>query len=212
MPVHDVFDELNAAYARRSRCTCPPARCSTEPIVVTHHVAGDGAAVFPRLVVDAGADSEFTVVERFEIGADVRALVVPAWCSTRRQAARVQLPRRQPAGATRCGSSATSRPSASATRPRCWPRWRSAATTPGCAPTSASSARVPPPSRSRSTSPTAHQMHDFRTLQDHVAPKTNSDLLFKGAVQDTAQERLHRPHPHRARTPRARSPSRPTAT
>jgi len=29
-------------------------------------------------------------------------------------------------------------------------------------------------------------MHDFRTLQDHSAPKTTSDLLFKGAVQDEA--------------------------
>jgi Fe-S cluster assembly protein SufD len=28
------------------------------------------------------------------------------------------------------------------------------------------------------------RMHDFRTLQDHAAPSTNSDLLFKGAVQD----------------------------
>ena len=28
------------------------------------------------------------------------------------------------------------------------------------------------------------QMHDFRTLQDHVAPATTSDLLFKGAVAD----------------------------
>jgi Fe-S cluster assembly protein SufD len=27
------------------------------------------------------------------------------------------------------------------------------------------------------------QMHDFRTMQDHDAPKTYSDLLFKGAVQ-----------------------------
>jgi Fe-S cluster assembly protein SufD len=27
-------------------------------------------------------------------------------------------------------------------------------------------------------------MHDFRTLQEHVGPKTTSDLLFKGAVQD----------------------------
>jgi Fe-S cluster assembly protein SufD len=26
------------------------------------------------------------------------------------------------------------------------------------------------------------QMHDFRTLQDHVGPRTTSDLLFKGAV------------------------------
>jgi Fe-S cluster assembly protein SufD len=32
-----------------------------------------------------------------------------------------------------------------------------------------------------------HQMLDFRTLQDHVAPNTRSDLLFKGAVEDTAQ-------------------------
>jgi Fe-S cluster assembly protein SufD len=32
-----------------------------------------------------------------------------------------------------------------------------------------------------------HQMLDFRTLQDHHAPSTRSDLLFKGAVEDTAQ-------------------------
>jgi len=31
------------------------------------------------------------------------------------------------------------------------------------------------------------QMHDFRTLQDHAAPRTRSDLLFKGAVKDTAK-------------------------
>jgi len=31
------------------------------------------------------------------------------------------------------------------------------------------------------------QMHDFRTMQDHDAPKTTSDLLFKGAVADAAR-------------------------
>jgi Fe-S cluster assembly protein SufD len=31
------------------------------------------------------------------------------------------------------------------------------------------------------------QMLDFRTMQDHDAPHTRSDLLFKGAVEDTAQ-------------------------
>src|SRR5439155_333354 len=31
------------------------------------------------------------------------------------------------------------------------------------------------------------QMHDFRTMQDHAAPNTTSDLLFKGAVQDHAR-------------------------
>lgn len=32
----------------------------------------------------------------------------------------------------------------------------------------------------------AEQMLDFRTLQDHVAPRTTSDLLFMGAVADRA--------------------------
>ena len=31
------------------------------------------------------------------------------------------------------------------------------------------------------------QMHDFRTIQDHDAPHTTSDLLFKGALQDDAR-------------------------
>ena len=33
----------------------------------------------------------------------------------------------------------------------------------------------------------ANQMHDFRTLQDHAAPRTHSSLLFKGAVKDTSK-------------------------
>jgi Fe-S cluster assembly protein SufD len=31
------------------------------------------------------------------------------------------------------------------------------------------------------------QMHDFRTLQEHGAPRTKSDLVFKGAVGGTAR-------------------------
>ncbi len=34
---------------------------------------------------------------------------------------------------------------------------------------------------------TGHQVHDFRTLQDHHAERTDSELLFKGAVADTAR-------------------------
>jgi Fe-S cluster assembly protein SufD len=34
---------------------------------------------------------------------------------------------------------------------------------------------------------TDDQVHDFRTLQDHHAPRTESQLLFKGAVADTAR-------------------------
>ncbi len=32
-----------------------------------------------------------------------------------------------------------------------------------------------------------HQMHDFRTVQHHQAPKTRSDLLYKGAVANSAR-------------------------
>src|SRR5437868_604573 len=34
---------------------------------------------------------------------------------------------------------------------------------------------------------TGDQAFDFRTLQDHIAPKTTSDLLFKGALRDRAK-------------------------
>ncbi len=34
---------------------------------------------------------------------------------------------------------------------------------------------------------TGTQQFDFRTLQDHVAPHTSSDLLFRGALKDTAR-------------------------
>jgi Fe-S cluster assembly protein SufD len=32
-----------------------------------------------------------------------------------------------------------------------------------------------------------HQMHDFRTVQHHQAPRTRSDLLYKGAVANSAR-------------------------
>jgi Fe-S cluster assembly protein SufD len=34
---------------------------------------------------------------------------------------------------------------------------------------------------------TDSQVHDFRTLQDHHAPRTESELLFKGAVADESR-------------------------
>ncbi len=34
---------------------------------------------------------------------------------------------------------------------------------------------------------TEQQAFDFRTLQDHLAPNTTSDLLYKGALRDTAR-------------------------
>ena len=59
---------------------------------------------------------------------------------------------------------------------------RSAATTPACAPTAASSGAAPPARLRAVYFGEGDQTLDFRTFQDHAAPDTTSNLLFKGAV------------------------------
>src|SRR5262249_54774845 len=86
---HDVFDVLSNAFHRTVAITVPRGRAIAEPIVVTHHINGDGVALFPRLVVHAGEDSEVTVVERFESSTGAKALVVPRLFLHAAQAARV---------------------------------------------------------------------------------------------------------------------------
>jgi len=63
--VHDIFDELAGAFHSDTVLSIPRGQHVASPIVVTHTVRGDDEATFPRLVVDAGENSEVTVVERF---------------------------------------------------------------------------------------------------------------------------------------------------
>jgi Fe-S cluster assembly protein SufD len=186
METHDVFDELSAAYAQTVEIHVPAGRVLTEPIVVTHVITEEGTAAFPRLVVHGGADSEFTVVERFESAAGIRALIVPRLVLHASQASRVsylalnlladtvwQLGHQQATGE------------------------RDSTTLLATVALGGDYARVRTDARVVGQGATTkqvalyyadgHQMHDFRTLQDHIAPKTNSDLLFKGAVQDQAK-------------------------
>ncbi|MEN9644682.1 MAG: hypothetical protein RL238_1351 [Actinomycetota bacterium] len=186
MPVHDVFDELHAAHAHTIEIHVPAGKVLAEPIVVTHHVSGDGSAVFPRLVVHAGADSEFTVVERFESDPDVRALIVPRLVLHASQAARVSY-----LGVNLLAHSVWQLGHQQATGER------DSTTLLATVALGGDYARVRTDARVVGQGATTRQvalyyadgqqMHDFRTLQDHIAPKTNSDLLFKGAVQDTAK-------------------------
>ena len=86
----DVFAELNAAFApNHLLLSIPPGKFISEPIVVDHHIGADGVAAFPRLIIDAGPDSEVTVLERFRSD-DVDALVVPFTTINVGQAARVR--------------------------------------------------------------------------------------------------------------------------
>jgi Fe-S cluster assembly protein SufD len=178
----DVFAELNNAFVGEPTVLSVPAgKAITEPVVVTHEVAGDGSAAFPRLVIDAGPDSEVTVVERFTSDGDPRALLAPVLELRAGPAARVRYLAVNELGA------------------RVWQIGSQAAvgeqdstTVMGAVALGADYARVRTASVLAGTGATARQiavffaeadqMHDFRTIQTHVAPRTTSDLLFKGAV------------------------------
>ena len=186
MDVHDVFDELNAAYHRTVAVSVPAGKVLADPIVVTHHIEGDGAALYPRLVVHAGADSEFTVVERFESAGDTVALVVPRLLVHAAQAARVSY-----LGINLLGTRVWQLGHQQATGERDSTTLLAMVALGGDYARVRTDARVV--GQGATTKQVAlyyadgEQMHDFRTMQDHVAPKTHSDLLFKGAVQDTAK-------------------------
>jgi Fe-S cluster assembly protein SufD len=184
--VHDVFDELSASFYGETVLSIPRGTHVETPILVTHTIHGGDEATFPRLVIDAGENSEVTVVERFVSDGNGAALVVPRLFVRAQQAARVtyvaineldttvwQLGHQQAMGERDSNTLL-----ATVALGGDYARVRTDVKVVG---------------QGASTRQVAlyyadeHQMHDFRTLQDHVAPRTTSDLLFKGAVQDTAR-------------------------
>jgi len=182
----DIFDELNNAFHQATVIRVPAGRVLSEPITVTHTIEGHGVALFPRLVIIGGADSEFTVIERFESADDVVALVVPRLMVHAQQAARVSYLGVNVLGATvwqlghqrAIGERDSTTLLATVAVGGDYARMRTDARLVGQGSTTRQVALY---------YADGHQMHDFRTLQDHAAPRTNSDLLFKGAVQDHAK-------------------------
>jgi Fe-S cluster assembly protein SufD len=182
----DVFAEINAddpalVSVRVARGTVWP-----EPIIVTHRVATDGSLATPRLVIEAGEDSEVTVVERFVSADGVTALVLPVLEVRASPAARVtylavnELGR----GTWQVGHQTAVGERDSSTR------LFSVALGGDYARTRAEVRLVGKGARAEQTAlyfADGSQMHDFRTIQVHDAPRTTSDLLFKGAVKDTAR-------------------------
>jgi Fe-S cluster assembly protein SufD len=183
---NDVFGNLHAAFVRDPVVVHVPAGVAVErPIVVLQWIATDGAAVFPRTIVVAEEASEVTVVD-LVASADVRALVVPTWELDAQHAANLRYLNVQELG------------------PRVWQIGyqasrvaRDATLQSAMVALGGDYARVRADAKLTGEGGTSHllavyfgdgeQMHDFRTMQDHDAPKTTSDLLFKGAVADAAR-------------------------
>ena len=181
----DVFAEINRNGADQVRIVVPPGRSIAAPIVVTHRIPGDGSLVCPRLVIEAGADSEVTVVEMFVSEAGGAALVVPVLQISADPAARVKY-----LGVNELNTETWSIGHQQSTGERDSDLLLATVALGGDYARVRTEAKVI--GRGASTRQVAlyfaggDQMHDFRTIQDHAAPHGNSDLLFKGAVQDDA--------------------------
>jgi Fe-S cluster assembly protein SufD len=183
--VDDVFVTLNAAFSRQPLVLDVPAGVVVEkPIVVANWIDTDGVAVFPRLVVRAGEQSQVTVLDHTG-SPDIDALVVPVTELRVQQAANVRHLCVQDLGARvwQLGYAVSQverdgfLESAAVALGGDYARLRTDARVVGQGATSNLLAVY---------FGVGTQVHDFRTMQDHHAPKTTSDLLFKGAVGGTA--------------------------
>jgi Fe-S cluster assembly protein SufD len=179
----DVFAELNARLAIDPVLLRVPGGVSiAEPFVVIDWVDHDSAMVFPRLVVDIGPDADARVLE-WQGSTDVHALVAPVVDLRVGQAARLGYLNVQERG------------------PRVWQITsqvsaveRDATLIAAQAAFGGDYARCRADCRLVGRGATGNllaaffgkgsQTLDFRTFQDHAAPDTTSNLLFKGAVDD----------------------------
>ena len=184
----DVFADANLVHARPLTVRVPASKVVTDPLVITHVVDADGVALYPRLVLDVAANAEITVVERFTTTEGERAgsLVVPMVQIRAGAGARVRYlavnelgPDAWSIGHQRAvGERDSSITIATVALGADYARTRTDVRSIG------------PGASTRQVAlyfATGTQMHDFRTLQDHAAPHTTSDLLFKGAVADTSR-------------------------
>lgn len=181
----DPFTLLHDAFLAGGAFVHVPAGVTvSDPVLVLHWSEGDGRASFPHTLVVLGDGAEATVLERFGSPAGdhlvdaVTELSVGDAAHLRYLSVQEHGPRTWHLGyqAARIGRDATVRSSAVALGGD-YARQRSEARLVG---QGGSSDQLAVYFGDR------EQMLDFRTLQDHDAPHTHSDLLFKGAVEDKA--------------------------
>lgn len=182
----DALTELNRAFLPGATVVRIPAGLTVDrPIVIVHHLDGEGVASFARTIVAAGDDSDATVIEH-QASADVAAFSDPVVELDLADSARLRYLNVQDLGPrvfqvgyqrSRVGRDATLRSSVVALGGD-YARVRTDSRIDGKGGTSYLTAVYFADGR---------RMHDFRTVQDHVAPATRSDLLFKGAVSDEAR-------------------------
>ena len=179
----DAFGSLNLALASSPLLIrVRPRKLVTKPVVIIHWIHSTGVTVAPRTVIDVGREAELQVIE-LVASADGAALVVPVSEMAVADAGHLHYTSLQLLGdgawqvgyhASQVGRDATFRSVAVALGGE-YARVRTDSRLIGQGGTGELSAMY---------FGTGDQMHDFRTLQDHDAPKSTSNLLFKGAVSE----------------------------
>lgn len=182
----DLFENLNLALMDVTYISVPPHVVCDTPIVVTHQLTNEGAAYFPRLVIEVGENAEVTVVERFVSPDGRHLLVVPVLDVRADKAGRVKY-----LGINELGDSTWEIAGQHSQGDRDSDTLLATVALGGDYARVSTSARLV--GQAGNTRQIAlyfsggEQMHDFRTRQEHIAPRTTSDLLFKGAIQDNAK-------------------------
>jgi len=181
----DVFAEYNASHQQTVRVDIPADTSVSEPIVIEFQSA-DGSATFPRTVIRLGSHASCTVIERFRSDGDAPSLTSPLLSIEAGPGAKVTYLAVNDLNESswQIGHQLVSAGRDSFVR-------LSTITLGGYY------TRVRTEATSKETGSAIEQvalyfaggdqMHDFRVIQNHVAEHTSSDLLFKGAVQDSAR-------------------------
>ncbi len=182
----DYFTVLNDAFAVEPLLIHVPAGVVLrKPIVVTHHLSGNRGAAFPRLVVHVGADAQAEVLD-YHTSAQGSLLACPVTELDVASAGRLSYLNVQQLGTeTWQFSSHLARAE------------RDASLTASTAAFGGGYARTRSDVRLVGRGANCdllalyfgdgNQGLDFRTYQDHVAPDTTSNLLYKGVVSDAAR-------------------------
>jgi Fe-S cluster assembly protein SufD len=182
----DIFEDLNVRHAQLTAISVAKNQVVADPIVITHSLDESGVVVYPRLVIEAHENSEVTVVERFISSANAKSLIVPVVDVRAAQSARVTYVAINELGASTwqigyqqaVGQRDSMMKLFTVALGGDYARMRAEVRLEGQGANSQQVALY---------FADANQMHDFRTLQDHAAPRTHSSLLFKGAVKDTSK-------------------------
>jgi Fe-S cluster assembly protein SufD len=182
----DAFTVLHDAFLAGGALVQVPAGVVIEdPILVLHWSEGDGRASFPHTIVSLGENAEATVLDRFgspetdHFVDAVTELLVADNAHLRYLSVQQHGSRTWHLGLQRAilGRDSTLHSSAVSLGGD-YARLRSETLLAGEGGESDQLAVY---------FADGSQMLDFRTLQDHDAPRTRSNLLFKGAVEDVAR-------------------------